>query len=54
MSLKRVKLSEQERAWKSSSLGEIARELRSIKPQNKREAVGRGWVEGVRGEKKTV
>lgn len=52
MSLKRVKLSEQEKAWKSS-VGEIAREPRSIKPQNKRSS-WRGWVEGVRGEKKTV
>lgn len=58
MSLKRVKLSEQKKAWKSS-LGKITREPGSIKPQNKRSSWG-GWggggggVKEVRGEKKTV
>lgn len=47
MSLKRVELSEQKKAWKSS-LRELVRELGSIKPQNKRGAVG---VEGGVGGK---
>lgn len=51
MSLKRVKLSEQEKAWKSS-LGKIVREPRSIKPQNKRGAVGGGGWKGLEEKRK--
>lgn len=46
MNLKRVKLSEQKRAWKGS-LGKPAREPGSIKPQNKRGAVRGGWRRGL-------
>lgn len=51
MGLKRAKLSEWEKAWKSS-LGKIAQEPRSIKPQNKRGAVGGGGWKGLEEKRK--
>lgn len=51
MSLKRVKLSKQEKAWKSN-LGKLVREPGSIKPQNKRGAVGGGGWKGLEEKRK--
>lgn len=49
MSLKRVKLSEQEKVWKSNN---IAWEARGIKPQNKRGTVGGDEWKGLEEKRK--